>query len=728
MLLSDNQSMWSEEIIKEFLSDFPLVEKLGVDFEVLEIDPDLGNLIGILIIPGTGVGVYAIVRNGNLSPFNLGMKGKDIVIVDPEKLKSLIIKTGLGEGLAGAGDFERMNEQTGYKIEDSNGGYLGTSMTEPNTITSLGMQGIYPGLGKMAAKKNETEQIIDEALKDNDFNEKNLKGFDEAIKKFFERVLKNGKERMIRKQEKTASLDRSTVEEIVTEEILDKLEVEKKFKFASILNKKTEYSFSPETEPYEAFYENGEVYFKKAALIGGKVKEVDFLAKEMPELLEENDSRIKIAIRKGRSVPLGGETKISSIKQVNKFNNPKIEKSAGIVVIVKNNETPAITRKLFGIGGLDTQVKKMLGMGMLGLNPGNSLSFGRLSEDFSTEICDSIEDIFEKIPSAEIKPRKRVVLVTKSEMSEPLTILKKIEDGFEAFDKNKKVFKIKIDKGESNDEEKEEEDKNTENNAEENNEENKKNEENGKEKEKNENEGGKTEKRSAFLGNTIYMPSDTKIFGIDDELPSAQLQGIKFACIEENILPEFVDIEEGFTKEASEKEKIVIFINKKSSGYYVSSHYKNDGSVYSSESFSNNANDVGDELISLGVSPMRAKNLARELNKSDSTSFTIEAEINKKEKKASGEFAINEEELENLVKVSGYFGEDKDYMSMMRGFGASIIDRDQASKYKELIPEIERLKNELGEFALLKKIQGKEQIVLESVRAINSLSALEKYI
>lgn len=673
MILPENTTLWPEAIVEALVERFPEIEELGANVKVLENNETNRNMTTIITIPSTDIGIFGVVKKGEITPFNLAVKGDKIVPLNKDRLNDLLIDLEFGDkAVDGPSKNGVIQNQSFYDVQNENGDSLGRTITDPSFGSGIMGGDMLFGVGN--EKVASTSEIKTIKIASSIFN---------YSKERFEKT----------KKIKRASLRDVDRDAFVEENIMKNFDFDNQVKLAAAMH----YSIGSEIYPVSekiasAKYDSKQdkILYKKAALEkekvgGGLILRIKFVDKETlgEDPLEGDEERKRtLLLNPDKEMPVG-HCKIRRIVERKFFENPEIKTPCGVGVKDADDETflPGIIRHLFDISSLNPfnkRHKMMRGMRFLGMTERNTPVVSDLEDGIKTMMNSKMEGVLDALKGGILTPGKTFVLVTPKEISSNLKFLKSENGEVEAETEENDIIKIKKD------------DK---------------------------------IKEASFFNDVLYMPKNTVYVQVDEK---TKVAGIKETAVEVPTLTELWEKEK--EKKASSKARVVIFVEKHDAGYTVYSIYRDTTEMFTEKVFSSSATDVGDELISIGVRPMKAKTIARNLEASPPTAFSIDIDVDEtREKMAS--FILEDEEMENLIKVAYDKGiEEQDFGEMMSGIGMSVIDKDQTKKYEELLPEIKKVKDELGEFALMKKMFGEEETVDQTIKAIESLNKVERYI
>lgn len=267
MKLSENQTMWSEEALKEFFKEYPELENYGCSFVVLEHNPTLENLLGVIKIKTLPLAVLAVVQGAELMPFDSCIANNKIEMFTPDLAKT-ITSTEFASGLEADEDRTDVsdfpdNDQM-YNVYNHDSELIGETIVDPSSMTSV-IPGVFNILGDWGGKVA---------------NMKRLK--------------------------------RHELEEVIENSLFERLDFQDRVKVASLISEK--FKFYPETGVFKVAYDTDrdKIVGTKFAFDGTEIvpQEVDIAAEGMTEY----DDAAQAAALGMKEVPTVGKITITKIK------------------------------------------------------------------------------------------------------------------------------------------------------------------------------------------------------------------------------------------------------------------------------------------------------------------------------------------------------------------------------------------------------------------------------
>ena len=370
MNLSNNNVLWSEEIIRNFFEQFPeLVGKACNIFE-LEANPASQDYIGLIRVEETPLNVFAVVRDGELKNMDIAMLNNELEIFNDRTVERVLALTegelAEDETMSGGGYFPEDDQS--YNLYNADDDFLGQTFVDPSSVTAMipNYYAFHSGMPKTASlKKNQFEAIIDSAL------------------------MKN-------------------------------LDFESKVKLAKLTQDR--HKFYPETSSTSIGYDvdKDEVYCNFYRFDGEKVAKV---TKKLSEEEAEEIGLEKVAdiILGLKEVPTVGTMKIASVHQNKEIKLPKIQNNFGFFKGASEKNVPGVIKKSYTIDSLNGKMEKKA-YGMSGVfNDQDKVFFkrvtsegmqGKVSKEASADILDN----------GKFSIGSTVVFIGDEEMSTPLKI------------------------------------------------------------------------------------------------------------------------------------------------------------------------------------------------------------------------------------------------------------------------------------------------------------------
>lgn len=395
MRLSENQTMWGEEAIKEFFKEFPELESYGCSFVALEHNPTLENMLGIIKIKTLPLVILVIIQGSELMSFDSCIINNKIEYFNADVAKELT-STEFASGLEGEeeqgdqSDFPD-NDQS-YNVYNLDSELIGQTIVDPSTMTSV-IPGVFNILGDFGGK--------------------------------------------IASMKKMA---RHEVEELIEKTLMERLDFQDRVKIARLVGDK--FKFYPETGIFQVAYDTDKdrIYGTKMAFDGSEVQlqDVDLAS----EGLSDYDDAAQSAALGLKEVPTMGKITIVKMKCCIPTEMSGITDGSGMFTDAGGDNIFGLIKSLLSLDHLggETELRDD-GLAGVFLDEGNDVVYSDAPVDGVEGI--PYDYVGEQLPVSpeEAEIGDKIAFITPTHIIEPMKVAS-VEDGIKVANAFNREFKV----------------------------------------------------------------------------------------------------------------------------------------------------------------------------------------------------------------------------------------------------------------------------------------------